>query len=39
VDLACSEVVALNDEMGRKKIEENILGVNGEYTIHRLLVE
>jgi len=41
VDLARSEVVALNDEVGRRNHDllENILRVNGEYAILRLLAK
>jgi len=41
VDLVRSEVVALNDKVGRnhdvQKKAENVLGVNGEHAILRLL--
>jgi len=43
VDLAHSEVVAFNDEVGRnrdvQKMAENVLGVNGELAILLLLAE
>jgi len=43
VDLARSKVVKLNDAVGRnrdiQKMAENVLGLNGEYAILRLLVE
>jgi len=43
VDLACSQVVALNDEIGQnsdvQNMAENVLGVDGEYVILRLLAE
>jgi len=43
VDLAPSEAVALNDEIIRnrdvQKMAENVLGVNGKYTILQLLAE